>query len=139
MRVRALDANGDWTFGKGQNDYKFGRDAAAQAIGTRLKSFTGDCFFDIGAGIDWWNLLGSKNRLALELAISNSILNTPGVTRIVPNTFSSTLDADRNLSVSCQVDTVFGVVTVSEGLNINYLLTESGEVLSTEGGSGLGI
>lgn len=82
MRVRAIDASGDWQFGKGKQDYKQNFAALSQNIKTRILSFLGDCFFDLEAGIDWFNLLGSKDRTALELAISTTILNTEGVTGI---------------------------------------------------------
>ncbi len=36
MRVRALDVNGDFTYGKGQNDYLTGNAAVGQSIKTRL-------------------------------------------------------------------------------------------------------
>ena len=83
MIVRALTSTGDWTFGAGLNNYKSANNAVAQSIQTRCLSFLGDCFFDTGAGIDWFNFLnGSKNQLALQLAISAVILNTDNVTGI---------------------------------------------------------
>lgn len=109
MRVRALDVNGDWQFGKGANDYKTNQDAIAQSIQTRLKSFLNDCFFNRGAGIDWFNLLGSKNKLGLNLSITATILNTENVTGI--NELSFTVDADRNLRVSYQVQTVYSILS----------------------------
>lgn len=83
MIIRALDGNGDWTYGKGRNNYYSGNSAVAENIQTRLASFLGDCFFDTAAGIDWFNLLGGKDQLALNLAISAVILNTPNVTGIL--------------------------------------------------------
>lgn len=83
MRCRALDDSGDWTFGKGQNDYYRNQLAVAQMIQTRLSEILGDCFFDEGSGIDWFNLIGSKDQLTLELSISTVILNTDGVTGLL--------------------------------------------------------
>lgn len=115
MRVRALDLNGDWTFGKGANDYKVDQngkpDALAQNISTRLKSFLGDCFFNTGAGIDWFNLLGSKNEVALNLAISSVILNTQNVTGI--DQLSATVDDNRRLTIQYKVQTVYSVLSNS--------------------------
>lgn len=82
MRVRALSGTGDWLFGKGQNDFLVNNAAVVQNIGTRLKSFLGDCFFDLGAGIDWFTFLGSKDQIGLNLAVSAVILNTENVTGI---------------------------------------------------------
>lgn len=78
-RVRALDSNGDWVYGTGRNAYLSGNKAIAQQIKSRLLSVVGNCFFDLAAGIDWFNLLGSKSVLALRLSISSTILNTDGV------------------------------------------------------------
>jgi hypothetical protein len=115
MIVRALDSNGDWTFGHGRSNYKRANLAVAQAIQSRVTSFLGDCFFDLGAGIDWFNLLGGKNELAISLAVSAVILNTTdsdgnqvvtGVKKLSVN-----LDSNRSLQVSYQVVTVYSVLT----------------------------
>lgn len=106
MIVRALDANHDWTFGKGKNNYKKDNAAVAQSIETRLLSFLGDCFFAIRDGIDWFNLLGSKNQLALSLAVSSTILNTNEVTAITQ--LSLDLSVTRALTMHYEVETVFG-------------------------------
>lgn len=77
MIVRALDSDGDWTFGAGRQNYLVDQAAVIQTIGTSVKSWVGDCFFDLAAGVDWLNFLGgSKNELALNLAVAATILNT---------------------------------------------------------------
>lgn len=116
MRVRAL-LNGDWTYGAGLNNYLTGTKAVAQAIDTRLSSFLGDCFFDVTAGIDWFNLLGAKNQLALQLAISATILNTQSqgqsvVTGIV-NLSLNLNHTTRVFTVTYTATTIFGVVSSS--------------------------
>jgi cell division FtsZ-interacting protein ZapD len=108
-KVRQLDAAHDWTYGKGQNDYATANKAVAQNINTRLNSFLGNCFFDLAAGIDWFNLLGEKNQTALNLAISAVILNTQNVTGILQ--LSITLSPTRNLTVVYQVQTSFSRVS----------------------------
>lgn len=109
MIVRALDANGDWTFGKGRNDYKSGKKALEQNIQTRLKSFLGDCFFDATAGIDWFNLLGGKSIPAINIAVAACLTNTLNVTGI--NQVSSVLDpVTRLLTISYNVQTTYGPV-----------------------------
>ncbi len=112
MIVRALDINGDWTFGKGQNNYKKRNQATAQIINSRLNSFLGDCFFDLGAGIDWFTFLGSKNQIGLNLAISSTILNTPDVTGIL-QVFSNLNHVTRKFTVSYKVTTTYSVLTGS--------------------------
>ncbi len=116
MRIRALTATGDWTYGKGQNDYNTGQAAAAELIQSRLLSFLGDCFFDTGAGIDWFGYLGGKDELSLNLAVSATILNTPDQNgnQIVTGLqqVSVVLNrATRNLAIQYQAITVFSVVT----------------------------
>lgn len=108
MRVRALDANGDWKFGKGRNDYLRDRSAIAQSIKTRLQMFLADCFFALDEGIDWFNLLGSRNIVELRLVISATILNTEGVTNLLELSFQ--IDENRELSGIYEVETVFGNV-----------------------------
>lgn len=106
--VRAVDSDGDWLFGKGRNDYKSGVDATAQNIKTRLQSFLGDCFFDTGAGVDWFNLLGSKQLLALKIAVAAIILNTTDVTGILELSFN--LDETRRLTIQYKTATIYGTV-----------------------------
>lgn len=105
MIVRAIDGQGDWLFGKGKNDYKSGNNAISQNIQTRLLSFLGDCFFDLNAGIDWWNRLGAKDKTALNLDVSSVILNTAGVTGLLQ--LSITLDAQRVLTITYRVQTIY--------------------------------
>lgn len=109
MKVRGLDANEDFLFGKGLNDYKRNTDAISQIIKTRLQMFLGDCFFAIDQGIDWFNLSGSKKQIELKLAIAATILNTPEVTKVVE--ISSTLSKNRVLGIRYQVETIYGSVS----------------------------
>lgn len=135
--VRALDLNGDWTFGQGKANYLQGTKQIEQSIKTRLLSFLGDCFFDPTAGIDWFNLLGSKRVLELRLAINAVLLNTTGVTGVVE--LSVNLNpVTRLFSVSYTVTTVYTGITgtaATIGSTANYLLTEGGLIITTEDGS----
>jgi hypothetical protein len=106
MKFRALDADGDWVIGNGLQSYLQAQDAIAMNIRTRLLSFLGDCFFDSGAGIDWFNLLGSKNEAALVFSVRSVILETEGVNSITD--LSATLISERHLSLSYGVTTVYG-------------------------------
>lgn len=112
MRVRAIDAvTGDWTFGKGRNNYVDKNLEIGQSLRTRILSFLGDCFFDQQAGIDWFNLLGYNSRVELELAIAATILNTEGVVRI--RQLSTNLN-DRALTVSYSIFTVYSQTIANE-------------------------
>lgn len=105
MKFRNLDNNGDWTFGKGLNNYVERNSAIGLNIKTRILSWLGDCFFDVDAGIDWINRLGSKNQRALlELDLRNQILQAEGVTGILE--FSTNLNG-RNFTADYSVQTVY--------------------------------
>lgn len=120
MIVRALDSDGDWTFGKGKNDYKQNREAVKQNIQTRILSFLGDCFFKLSAGIDWFNLLGGKDPIALNLAVSATILNTTDVTGLL----QLGLDVDpvtRVISLQYKVQTSYSVVADIFQYDLNAL------------------
>lgn len=111
MRVRGIDVDGEWMFGRGTSDYLINQRAVMQDINTRLKCFVGDCFFDLALGIDWFNLLGGKDLLAVNMAISTMILNTKNVTGMIQLTTG--LDLRRNFSVSYKVSTVYSVLSSS--------------------------
>lgn len=106
MIIRGLDANHDWLFGKGINDYNSGLAALAENIQTRLLSFLGDCFFAQNDGIDWFNLLGGKNIVAVQLAVSAIILNTEDVTGL--QNVVVTLNANRLLTIKYNVQSSLG-------------------------------
>jgi hypothetical protein len=112
MSTRALDSNGDWIFGTGISAYLIGNSEVAQNIKTRLLCFINDCFWDVAAGIDWLNLLGSKNQqLALQLAISAVILNTANVTAL--SQISLVVSPSRQFTVQYLVQTTYGPVNGS--------------------------
>ncbi|MEZ5691201.1 MAG: hypothetical protein R3D71_06015 [Rickettsiales bacterium] len=103
MKIRGLDLNHDWLFGRGKNDYLLADSAIALNIKTRILSWVGDCFFDMTAGIDWINRLGkTKQRELLELDLRRIILTSEGVTGII--SFNSQL-IDRSFSAQYEVRT----------------------------------
>jgi len=106
MIFRGIDNDGDWLFGNGKSSY-FKDDTAINVnIRTRLLSFVNDCFFDLDAGVDWWNLLGGKDQAAILLQTRAVISESYGVTRITG------LSADynrttRKFSLQYTIDTVY--------------------------------
>ncbi|MDR2674457.1 MAG: hypothetical protein LBC18_06210 [Opitutaceae bacterium] len=121
MITRALDKNHDWTFGKGRQNYLRGERALTQSILTRLLSFTGDCFFDLSAGVDWWNLTGGKDRLSLLLQTRRVIAGADGVMAV--NDLDAILDPKtRLLSLRYSVDTVY---TLSQTGTISEVLAHA--------------
>lgn len=139
ITVRANDASGDWTWGRGKNDYLTRNNAIGQNIQTRLLSFLGDCFFKVTDGIDWFTFLGSKgaqNQTALNLAVNATILNTEGVVSLVQSALS--IDSARKITISYTVTTIYtGVLGPTATVNgvTNFLITEGGSVITTEDGN----
>lgn len=83
MKFRALDSNWDWQFGKGDSDFATNSIATAYDIKTNILSWYGDCFFAANAGIDWKNILGSKNKKEeLDTSVKNIIISNEDVTDI---------------------------------------------------------
>lgn len=134
MIVRSLDQNGDWQFGKGKNDYRVNADAVSQNLTTRIRSFLGDCFFALDAGIDWFGLLGAKDKLALQLAVSATILNTPDVLKI--NSLLIVTDVNRRITITYDVTTIYQQILNAEVIFKvgDILTTEEGDPLTTEDG-----
>lgn len=83
MRFRNLTTEGDWCFGKGRNSFVTGNQALMLNIKTRLLSFLNDCFFDMGAGIDWWTYLGGKDLKSVLADVQRTVLRSSQVKRIV--------------------------------------------------------
>ena len=106
MRIRAIDGNSDFMFGKGRSSYKDNAEAIGENIQTRLISFLSDCFFDAEFGINWFYLLGQKNgEKELILACKNMILQSYGVVKV--NSISWIEDSNRQLSLKFDIDTIF--------------------------------
>ena len=106
MRIRAIDGTGDWTFGKGLNNYIDQDREIAQDIKCRLLSWEGDCFWALQESIDWRNLLDKGQEVTLELAIKSTIIKTYGVSKITQ--LSLALGVDRKLNVTYAVETIYG-------------------------------
>lgn len=106
MIVRALDDNHDFTFGTSLNNYLRNKAAVIQNIDTRLNAFLGDCFFDLSAGINWFNLIGTKDQVDLNIAITSVIANTDQVLGLTQ--LSAMLTLSGNFSVAYTVQTTYG-------------------------------
>lgn len=113
MKVRAIDENHDWTFGRGLQDYKIDDRAISQNVKTRILSFYGDCFFDEMAGIDWFRLLGYGTQELLLMSIKETIINTEGVTAI--NNVDTYIDRDRReFTVKYDIQTIYSRSYIEE-------------------------
>lgn len=79
MIIRAIDAAGDWEFGKGLASYNTGEAAIDENIKTRLLSWVGDCFFAAQEGVDWRSRLEVGQEENLKEELKSVILQSFGV------------------------------------------------------------
>lgn len=113
MKVRAIDINNDWTFGRGLQDYKLNDRAVAQNVKTRLQSFYRDCFFDLDAGIDWFNVLGRGTENFLLLAVRKVISTTENVVGI--NKVEVNYDRyTRHIAIYYDIQTIYSKSYIDE-------------------------
>lgn len=120
MRYRALDANGDYTFGQGASNFLIDNSrCVAQSVLTRLRLWEGEWFLDVTEGTPWLQSILGKNTAPLyDIALRQRILDTQGVTGITD--YESNLDRNtRLLSVTATISTQFGQETVSTVLQVN--------------------
>jgi|SRR6516162_3153437 len=119
MRVRALDANGDYTFGQSAANFLVNSNGAvAQNVQTRLLLWEGEWYLDVSAGTPWLQqILGAHTRPLYDAAIQERVLSTPGVNSI--EKYGSALDpATRALAVTMTISTAFGQTAVQISLNV---------------------
>jgi hypothetical protein len=115
MRYRKLDANGDYVFGHGGQDFLVNTpEAVGQAVETGLRLFLGEYFADTSQGVDYLGGVVGRNTGSLyDQIIKSHVQATFGVLKIV--TYSSSLDDQgRLLAIKLSIATIFdGVVTVA--------------------------
>ena len=108
MRVSGLDSNLDWRFGKGRAAYKRNADAIAQNILTRLRSFRGDWYLDVDAGVNWVELLGNPGtEKRIIRAVESTVLQTEGVISIQELKITGR-DSTRGVKIRIRYTDVFG-------------------------------
>lgn len=116
MLFRGIDGDGDWRFGQGLQDYFFGDQAIAANIATNLRFFLNDFFAAMDKGIDWWNLLGSKNPGATNnilLQTRQTIINCYGVVKI--NSVNAFFDPNsRRLTLSYSIQSIYSPQVVGQ-------------------------
>jgi hypothetical protein len=117
ITYRKLDQNGDPLQGAGQNSFVSDIDAVAQAISTRLKLLQGEWWENLNAGTPLFqSMLGvagaGRHPETIALLLTERILGTPYVTS-VSNVATSYNGGTRAFQFSCQVQTQFGTLTVT--------------------------
>ncbi|MDD9238256.1 hypothetical protein PVM11_04950 [Enterobacter roggenkampii] len=114
MRYRREDADGDYTFGRGDDTWLINSpEAVAQAIKTRFLLWYGQWFIDTTAGTPWiQSVLGKQKPEIYNMAIRQRILDTQGVDSI--SEFNTTVDsATRRVIFTATVNTIYGTTTVT--------------------------
>lgn len=83
MRVRQLDNNHDWTFGRGKANYLTKSEAIKQCVETKLLAFKNDWVLNRNDGIDWFSYLVKNPDLnSLKSEIKTEVFNVDGVVEI---------------------------------------------------------
>lgn len=118
MKYRILDSNGDYSFGRGQQNITYGSFAVSQAIKTRLKQLYGEWWEDKKDGLPLFQEILGRPGIDGNISIADSlikerIIGTKDVTSI--KEFSSTYE-NRNYLFSCTVNTKYGTVSVTDNL-----------------------
>lgn len=117
MRYRKLDADRDMVFGNQQQDFwRDVPDAPAQAVGTRLRLWSGEWFLDEREGVPYQvSALGTGTRDTIEPMFRSAILDTEGVTGLAA--FAGAWEPDsRTYTVIATIDTLYGPVNLNEVL-----------------------
>ena len=117
MKYRALDAAGDYQFGRSGLLLKDSPITVAQAIKTRLALTVGEWFVDLTTGTDYFGaILGHGTEGTRDLEVQSRILDTQGVLDIFNyySTVKMTPFADRRLfAVVVEVETIYGAAKLN--------------------------
>lgn len=114
MQYRREDADGDYTFGRGDDTWLTNSpEAVAQAIKTRFELWYGQWFLDTTEGTPWMqSVLGKQRPEVYNLAIRQRILETAGVSSITD--FNTTVNTStRRVTFTATVETLYGTTTVT--------------------------
>ncbi|WP_426576667.1 hypothetical protein ACP179_20265 [Xenorhabdus stockiae] len=112
MRYRRQDANGDYSFGQGDNTFLINfPETVAQAVKTRLDLWRGDWFLDVEEGTSYREAVLEKNYTS-ALALEERILETEGVTEIL--SLDVTRDPNtRKITITATINTHYGKTTLT--------------------------
>ena len=124
MRVRKVDAQGDYVFGGNQAAfYRDQPEAVAQVVESRLNLWLGEWFLDLGEGTPYQTqVLGKYTEDSRDPVMQDRILSSPGVTEM--KSYSSTFNGNtRGFSIAAEIGTVYFDVSpmgrVSSTANLN--------------------
>ncbi len=112
MRYRAMSPTGDYIFGPSTYFLSNSPACVAQAILTRLELFVGEWFLNSQEGLNKSKILGNNTAGTRDAEIQQRILGTQGVKSLL--SYGSQVDAGRSFSVTAEVDTIYGAVTITK-------------------------
>lgn len=105
MRVRALDENWDWRWGRSRQDYADASLGVAYDVKQKILCWYRDCFFDMTSGIDYKNLLGAKGtKDEIDASVKKIIITNPD---IVEMTFFESSVTDRKYTATIRFKTIY--------------------------------
>lgn len=105
MKVRTLDSNWDFNFGKSRQDYARESLGTAYDVKQKIQCWYNDCFFDMLDGIDYKNLLGEKRgKEQIDSSIQKIIAVQPDIIELVY--FESSV-TDRKYTATIRFKTIY--------------------------------
>lgn len=145
MRIRALTASGDYSFGQGGRNFLVDTPATvAQAVQTNLLLHAGEWYLDLLSGMPWeTQVLGKYTNSLYDNAVKSQILSTEGVTQIV--SYNSFLDANaRTLTIGqgaggLQTPTLISTIYSTQPVPIGVVIPVGGYGVFPYGTMGYGI
>ena len=115
MITRGIDANGDWEWGNGFGSYRTEQQAVMQNIATKIREWYGDCFFEMGAGIDWLNRLAKISPDILRQELTALILKCDGV---VDAEVTDAILVNRTYTIQYSVTTIYSRSAQTQVANV---------------------
>lgn len=105
MKVRTLDSNWDWSWGKSRQDYADESLGTAYDVKQKILCWLNDCYFDMKTGIDYKNLLGEKmGKEQIDADVQKIIAVQPDIIELV---FFESYVSDRKYTATIRFKTVY--------------------------------
>lgn len=116
MKGSALNSNNDLIIENGRIKLVDNAAEALQHVRTRLQLFAGECFFDVNAGVPYFQSILTKpvNLDNIESILKQTILETDDVRKLATFEMRFSDTEERKLIVNANVETVFGTINLDE-------------------------
>lgn len=116
MKYRRLEGNtNEPVMGRGRQDFITDTEAVGQAVITRLRFFKGEWWENVYLGIPMWQeILGvvGMKIISIDRILQSHILDTKDV-RSIQDLQSKFNSADRKYEFQCSINTVYGIVNIT--------------------------